>query len=545
MARLKCSFCNKGSDEESRSTFAGKVWVKLSCGHTIIKDALAVEDFSDMISSDGKTPFPFQLTTAEFAEKADCNFVCGHEQGLGKTIIECLLLKRHFSKLTPALIVVKSGLRLQWMMEIFRWTGHAAQIIESSKDKPQFDYFEIFIISHDTLANVRPVLDETAKELAELQEKLGVKVKGKRTKSIKWDDEILKQFKHICIDETHKFKNPSAQRSRSLREIWNVAGQPRVATYSGTDIMNRPSEYYMALSLVRPMLFPTFAGFCTNHVRYSKTTGKEVGLYRPEEFKELTKDFVIRFKREDVLPDLPKIFRQFRLADMDNDFIEVYKRTVKEFQEFMDIEEKKPDVASILGWMARMRHITGMAKMTAATEFVEEFLLESERKLTIFVHHKEVGKALTQKLSMLMKEGAWEPPLVLSSELDMRARAEVIDNFKKPEYRILIASTQASAEGLNLQFCSDCLFIERQWNPATEEQAEGRFPRPGSTADKINAHYLIAAGTIDEFLTELVEKKRAIVGEVLDGKESMWFEHDLVRDLSDAIVKKGLRKWQM
>jgi SNF2 family DNA or RNA helicase len=109
----------------------------------------------------------------------------------------------------------------------------------------------------------------------------------------------------------------------------------------------------------------------------------------------------------------------------------------------------------------------------------------------------------------------------------------------------MLLSTQAAAEGLNLQFCSDCLIMERQWNPSTEEQAEARFTRPGSTADRVNAHYLIAAGTIDDFFTELVEIKRRNVAQTLDGQEFEWDEKSLMAELGRVAMEKGLRKWKL
>lgn len=35
-------------------------------------------------------------------------------------------------------------------------------------------------------------------------------------------------------------------------------------------------------------------------------------------------------------------------------------------------------------------------------------------------------------------------------------------------------------KGLNLQSCSDCVVLERQWKPANEKQAEARFIRIGA-----------------------------------------------------------------
>ena len=550
-AKIRCQYCNRIAHEKSRITIGKDVIISLDCLHTIIRKLDAPETFEEMVSSDGRTPFEFQKTTAEFAEAADCNFICAHEMGLGKTVIECLLIKRNFKKLTPCLIIVKAGLRLQWFAEILRWTGEIAQIIEGSNDKPDFDIHDIFIMSFDSLRLVRPVLSEEDIKNNEIMDKMDTFERmgsGRRAKKIKWGDEICSRFKHICIDETQLIKNPVSSRTRSLQSIYKAAMDkdekpPKVVGLSGTPIKNKPSEYETMLQLVRPETF--YPGRLTHMIKHSLTTGKEIGLRDPDEFNRITKDFIIRYKREEVLPDLPKIFRQFRLAEMEGNFMKAYKKTVKEFQKWMDIQEKSPNITDLLGWFSRMRHITGMAKIDSAVEFTEEFLLSSDRKMVIFLHHKETGKAMEIKLAKLMREGAWEPPLVLHAGLDMRQRAEVVEEFKHPKNRIAIMSQLAAGEGLNLQFCSDALMMERQWNPTNEEQCEARFPRPGSVASVVNVWYLIAAGTIDEFLTQLVEEKRTMFKQVMDGEEAVFDDTNLMVELANVIHKRGLTKFQV
>lgn len=557
---VKCKWCSKTANEQKdkpRSMVGGKEWIYLDCGHTLIRDAVRTEGFEEMVSRDGRMPREFQVQTAEFAEKANLNYICAHEMGLGKTVIECLLIKRHLDELKPALIVCKSGLRLQWWAEIFRWTGQMAYIIESSNDRPDFDMYDLFIISFDTLRLVRPILNPQEQELAKEAEKdaelaIIYGTRGKKAKTVKWGDDVCSRFRHIAIDETQQIKNPSSSRTQSLMDIYRATRftpqgieqtPARVAGYSGTPIKNRPSEYWTLLNMVRPEKFPFFDRFCREEVRYSPETGKEIGLRNPDFFHEKTKDFIIRYERAEVLSELPPINRMFQLAEMGTNFIETYKRIVKEFQEFMDIQEKSPNATDLLGWFSRMRHITGMAKVNECIEFTEEFLLENDRKIVIFVHHKEVGKALMEKLTRTMKDGAWEPPLQLHAGLDMHQRADVVEQFKLPENRVMIASQLAAGEGLNLQFCSDCIMMERQWNPANEEQCEARFPRIGTTASVVNVWYLIAAGTIDEFLTELVEQKRSIFQQVMDGKESDWESSNLMHDLAEALRVKGMRKF--
>jgi hypothetical protein len=300
---------------------------------------------------------------------------------------------------------------------------------------------------------------------------------------------------------------------------------------------------------VRPELFPSPSTYQITHCRVNPETGKIGGLKNPERFRELTQDFIIRRKRADVLPDLPKVFRQFRLADLEGGELEAYIRVVKEFKEYM--EDDKPKIpTAILGFLSKMRHITGIAKVPAAFDFCVEFMEESERPLTVFLHHQQAAAELILRLEKWCIENDEPMPLYLRGGMTLKARVEVEEAFRQGKSRILVASTLASCEGLNLQFCQDCLFLERQWNPSSEEQAESRFPRPRPedpwpVGAKIMAHYLIAAGTIDDFLTEIVEVKRSNVAQTLDGKEVEWDERSLQMELAKVLQTKGLAKWRI
>jgi SNF2 family DNA or RNA helicase len=544
----RCPFCGKIAKEIGRDTFGTQVFILLECSHTIIREIVKSEEI-EMVSSDGRRPFPFQLESVKFLEEAECNGMILHEQGLGKTIIECLLLTRN-PRLLPTLLVVKSGLRAQWFAEIFRWTGRASQVITSSRELPLFEYFDIIIVSLDTLRLLRP----DCKPLSEM-DKERLRAQGKRipNQTPIWTDEICSHFKHICVDESHKIKNPNSSRTEALRLIVKAANggvKPPIVMLSGTNIEKHAGEFFVTLNMTRPEMFYNIAQY---HQQWCEMKdGRIAGIKNPERWKEYTSHFILRYTRAQVMPELPKVMRQFRLCEIEGDELKAYIKVVKEFQKAEEDPEVNLSQSDILGYMSKMRHITGIAKVNAALEFIEEFLLEAEgRKLVIFLHHKLAGAILMEKLTQLCKDGGYAAPLYLSGELNaLTQRPQMVEEFKKPGNRLMVASTLASAEGLNMQFVTDCLFMERQWNPSTEEQAEGRFPRPRPEdpwpADaKINAHYLIAAGTIDDFFTELVEFKRRNVKQTLDGEEMVWDEKNLLVELRNQLLSKGLKKWSL
>jgi hypothetical protein len=209
----------------------------------------------------------------------------------------------------------------------------------------------------------------------------------------------------------------------------------------------------------------------------------------------------------------------------------------------------------ILAKMARMRHITGLAKIPATIGYIEEFVENTDKKLVVFVHHKDVGQLMFNALTNTDKNSNkdyYELALALqekgikvlkyTSELNevKGERFMMQEDFNKSPRAIMIASTLACGEGVDLQTCADCIMHERQWNPQNEDQAApGRFRRIGQLSNVINITVPEAEETIDEHLDYLVETKRRQFHSVMNkGQMPRWNENDLAKELAQIIVRK-------
>jgi SNF2 family DNA or RNA helicase len=82
---------------------------------------------------------------------------------------------------------------------------------------------------------------------------------------------------------------------------------------------------------------------------------------------------------------------------------------------------------------------------------------------------------------------------------------------------------------------SHVAFLELDWTPAKHDQAEDRCHRIGQR-DAVNASYLLAAGTVDETISTLLERKRSVIGAVTDGRpeDEEGLVDALVRELRGA-----------
>ncbi len=91
-----------------------------------------------------------------------------------------------------------------------------------------------------------------------------------------------------------------------------------------------------------------------------------------------------------------------------------------------------------------------------------------------------------------------------SKTADMKAA--IVDRFKSETADILI-STEAGAEGINLQFCSVLVNYDLPWNPQKVEQRIGRVHRYGQKNDVVVVNFVNRRNPADKRVFELLNEK--------------------------------------
>lgn len=467
-----------------------------------IKPDYASLDFS-------KQAYKYQEEGIQFIINSDFNCLIADAMGLGKTI-QALLAARAM-KFKSILVIGKSATTFQWLRETREWLDNEQltcfPIIGTQSFIPPG--FNLYFISMDTLGR-----------------------KGMVEKLLSLNIDL------IIADESHSFKEPDAKRTKALITLIKTGKIQHKVFLSGTPIKNRASEYYTVLNLLAPEYFPSQDGFKRRWL-LAETKGRvtvynRLNPYRIEQFRELTARWVLRREKHEVLTDLPKFTRNFQFTNIDDPAIKnSYNKQLNLMQNMMAWGELK-DNLSILRELAKLRRITGQAKVPLCVDYVTEFLesTEQEFKIAIGIHHESVRDSLYYSLQDYK-------PLKLSGEDSAIGKDRIVQEFKRPERRVLVINELAGGIGLNLQMCANTLILERQWNSADEEQFESRFHRNGQTLPVV-ADYLIATGTIDEWFHNMVEEKRKIFGETI----SNWqFTNDAnsIREMFNQSVSNPLR----
>ncbi len=565
----KCPFCGKVAVEKFTVNTLDKEGndvklITLECFHIIKKVIPRGTAFDTMVSNDWKPEvknckhtwdknrcskcgefklFNFQVAGARFAEAGlavQKGVGIFDEMGLGKTIQALALLRFHADKYTPTMIVTKSAIKFQWFKAAVTWLGPSfiGQIISTGKD-----FFmpglKVYIIPYDLLRRFSP---EKKKQL----HALGIKL--------------------VILDEVQQIKNPDSSRTQEVRKLVTGSGQDcKVVELSGTPWKNRGSEFFPALNLLDPIKFHSYQHYLDTHVDYYWDGAKKKmgGIRNIPRFKQLTETLVIRREYNEVMEEFPEVNRmrlpvqldelsQSNYDDSESDFVKWYNDAV------IGGEEDKLSGIEILAQMARMRHITGLAKIPATLSFIEEFVEDTDKKLVVFVHHKDVGQFMAKMLVDTNKETNpdWHELATTLKEEGVRVFSytsahtgrpegyQIQEDFNNTKRCIMIASTLACGEGLNLQTCSDSILHERQWNPQNEDQATpGRFKRIGQVATSINITLPEADGTIDQHLDAIVETKRRFFHAAHNkGEVPTWSENDIAKQLAQLIVQKHQEK---
>lgn len=454
------------------------------------------------------------------------------DMGLGKTVQVEAIIKFHWKQYAPILVVTKSAIKFQWFKQTVRWCGpeFIPQIISTSRDY-LIPGLRVYIIPYDLLRRFP----------REKLYKLGIKL--------------------VILDECQQIKNPDSTRTQEVRKLVSANTDCKVLELSGTPWKNRGGEFFPALNLLDPVKFYSYQGYLDKWVEYYYEGPKKKmgGIRNPQKFREYVKDLIIRREYEEVMDEFPETNRMKLNVQLDELQQSAYDESTSEFvawynEAVIGGEEEKLSGIQILAKMSRMRHIVGLAKIPATLGFVEEFLEETEKKLVMFVHHRDVGQLIYNALTDTNKETNvdwWElaqaikdegiPVYKFTSQHTGKPEGyDIQENFNKAKRAFMVASTLACGEGLDLQTCADTVMHERQWNPQNEDQAApGRFRRIGQTSNVINITVPEAEGTFDEDIADIVEDKRRRFHAVMNKSEiPQWNETDFAKNLAERIIAK-------
>lgn len=431
-----------------------------------------------LVTPPGLTLFKFQAERGVPHILTRNKSYLAHSPGLGKT---AQVLTAISMKPGRTLIVVPAFLKITWAREITKWfikDFASISIINNVNSNTDAD----FLIVSDALLINGAILALLIKQ----------------------------KFRHVVIDEAHRFKTPNASRtlalfggrSKKIQSSGLIYKAEHAVALSGTPMLNRPIELWPVLFAMAPETID-FMSYHEFGFKYCSPIRNEygwlfLGSSNENELRErITKKFFQIIKKADVLPDLPAKVREVILMTSDPRSPEIKvldKIAVKKF-------EAKPDLD--LGEYAELRQINGLAKVDWVVAFVRDILTSNpDESILLFGHHREVVSQLAIKLSEFR-------PRVIQGGVTSETRTEIEDRFQAGKCRLVIGNISAMNLGLTLTRATRVVFAEYDWTPAANTQAEDRANRIGSKWS-IYCQYIVLPDSIDEEIlnSNLIKQNR-------------------------------------
>lgn len=485
------------------------------------EELATLDDFEELLAVDvaNVDRMPHQEAVARHAlSRLRGRAILADEVGLGKTIEAGLAIKelalRGLAK--RVLILCPAPLRDQWREEM----GH------------KFDFtFEVAYRGAEVATQDKLIL--SLQLAAQQMDKLTQKP---------WDI--------VIVDEAHRAAGAGARKRREL--ITALTSACRYAFFlTATPVQNDLLELYRLVELLRPGTFTSASDFKRQYMTgYDKRRPTD-----PAALRRLISSVMIRTTRAQAgvdrvvrrAVDVPVALgnREQELYALSTDLLRNVMRDPGDTMRRRSLALRLTASPFSMGTTAlRMaeRHsnervrrvlnevghlamdIKASTRENRALEIAHGWLRDHGRVL-IFTQHTDTVTGLLRRM-----EAEGIRARSFHGSMSATERASTIAAFRSGEAPVMI-STDAGAEGQNLQFCNCVLNYDLPWNPMRIEQRIGRVDRLTQPRDEVFVANLYARSTIDEQVYRLLAEKlrmfellfgqvTTILGELDDSKSA-------------------------
>ncbi len=424
------------------------------------------------------------------------------DMGLGKTIqvLALLVVLRKWadSRDRPSLLVAPASLLANWAAEIERFAPGLKALVAHPSALPSPDLkalaperlgdTDLVITSYGSLLRM-PWLAETPWNL-------------------------------VVLDEAQAIKNPDAKQARAAKRL---QARARIAL-TGTPIENRLGDLWSILDFVNPGLLGSPKEFTSVVKRLADRPHNPYGPLR-----ELVRPYILRRLKTDktVIADLPDKTEVKAFCQLTRKQAALYQQAVKELAEQLERADGIQRKGVVLAFLTRFKQICNhpsqwlgdgawaeedSGKWTRLRE-IGEVIAAKQEKALVFTQFREVIPPVAAFLGTVFGRSV----LVLHGGTEVGKRRELVRRFQEDEtVGFFVVSLKAGGSGLNLTAASHVVHFDRWWNPAVENQATDRAFRIGQTKNVL-VHKFVCRGTVEEKIDQLIESKKHLSEELLEG----------------------------
>lgn len=442
------------------------------------------------------------------------------DMGLGKTpqTIAYILARRDAGISGPSLIICPTSVAGNWERELRRFAPSLTSYIHHGTGREKAGFLEL-VSGHDLVITTYPLVGRDHDLI----------------RSVPW--------RSIILDEAQNIKN---SRTKQAKAIYQLDAGHRIAL-TGTPVENRLSELWSIMQFLNPGYLGSSQQF---KEQYAAPIERDHDQYKMAELRRLIRPFLLRRLKTDqnVIQDLPDKVESRLYVTLTKEQGTLYQAVVNQVRDSADSLSGIARRGMILGTLTKLKQISDhphlytkdtsirasrSGKVQRLIEMLDEVSGEGDAAI-IFTQFATFATLLHTAI----REHFGTDVLLLTGDTQRAAREDLIERFMRPDGpQFFVISLKAGGTGLNLTRANHVFHIDRWWNPAVEDQATDRAFRIGQTRD-VHVHLMIAAGTLEERIDELLMAKRGLAHEVLAGGED-WLTSLSTEELVDLITLRG------
>ncbi len=345
-------------------------------------------------------------------------------------------------------------------------------------------------------------------------------------------------FQMLVLDEAHKLRNlhgtdNAPKVATKIRSALAERAFKYVLMLTATPIQNRLWDLYSLVDLLsaargheNPFGLPGM--FARNYIADEKDKARKLNLEKKDEFQSIVYGYMSRIRRGDAnltFPDRRVLLHPVKPTPQEKELLKFLSKHIIDLHYLSQIGILKAFTSSP---QAVLSYCTSMVRNQTAPEQLATGVREIVSRMDGFTKLHELGKLVYQLA--LERPNDWRIVIFTTSRetqtsiqnllVQMKVRCglingqtthqnpETIRQFKQEPPKInVIVSTEAGAEGVNLQAANVLINFDLPWNPMIVEQRIGRIQRLGSKHDAVSIYNLVLSDTFDEYIVgRLIEK---------------------------------------
>jgi SNF2 family DNA or RNA helicase len=465
---------------------------------------------------------PYQVrgySWLSFLQKWGLGACLADDMGLGKTIQTLALIQRDWESggRRPVLLICPMSVVSNWQKEASRFTPNLPVMVHHGIERTKGEEFKTRAAEQAIVISSYALLHRDFETL----------------KEVTWAG--------VVLDEAQNIKNPETRQAKTARAL---KADYRIAL-TGTPVENNVGDLWSIIEFLNSGFLGTQTEF-KNRFFIPIQAGRDPEAV--EKLKRLTGPFVLRRLKTDkaIISDLPEKMEMKVFCTLTKEQVSLYEAVVKETMEALDETEGIQRKGLVLATLSKLKQVCNhpaqflsdnspipgrSGKLARLTEMVEEMIEVDDRAL-IFSQFAEMGKILQKHL----QETFGREVLFLHGGTLKKQRDRMVERFQAEEDGpfLFILSLKAGGTGLNLTRASHVIHFDRWWNPAVENQATDRAFRIGQTKN-VQVHKFICAGTLEERIDEMIERKKEIAEKVI-GTGEAWLTELSTAELKNLFI---------